>query len=479
MTAVVSQEAMNKARAMFPAKVPETAPSNGNGRKIDVVAYLEHYGRRVVKTVPHGTATLYGLDACVFDQSHTANEAAIGQDQNGSLFYRCFHNSCQDRTWHEAREKISGNDSLARFMTGGSMITKGQPDSANNRVDPVKDISSTTVEKMDLEEILKTSVVEVAQFLKADIPEQPYIVDPILRAGTLLLIYAPRGVGKTWFCLILALAMTRKMTIGPWTVTNPKGVLYIDGEMASYELQSRLKNLSASLPAPEAHFYILSSDWMLKNGCAAPNIANAEWREAIYSVAAKYRKLLGVLILDNLSSLTPGTSENDQIDWDPINQWLLRLRALDMAVIMVHHAGKGGDQRGTSKREDNIDVTVKLSRPAGYQPEDGAHFEVELTKARGVYGESAAPFALQIVDVDGRLTWTTETTKKSLKDVIIAMIGNGIPQKDISDILGKAKSYVSKVKVSAIKDNILTRTGDFTEKGKLHYGDIDIEKFTK
>ncbi len=66
-----------------------------------------------------------------------------------------------------------------------------------------------------------------------------------------------------------------------------------------------------------------------------------------------------------------------------------------------------------------------------------------------------------------------------MKDVIIAMFGKGIPQKDIPEILGKAKSYVSKVKARAIEDGMLTEKGIFTEKGEMEYGDVDIEKFTK
>lgn len=55
------------------------------------------------------------MDGCLFDPSHTKKEASIIQDASGLITYQCFHNSCRDRTWHEARQKISGNDNLAQF----------------------------------------------------------------------------------------------------------------------------------------------------------------------------------------------------------------------------------------------------------------------------------------------------------------------------------------------------------------------------
>ncbi len=50
---------------------------------------------------------------CLFNPDHTANEAAIGQTEEGKLFYQCFHDSCKNRTWREARQLISGNDPIS------------------------------------------------------------------------------------------------------------------------------------------------------------------------------------------------------------------------------------------------------------------------------------------------------------------------------------------------------------------------------
>ena len=38
-------------------------------------------------------------------------------------------------------------------------------------------------------------------------------------------------------------------------------------------------------------------------------------------------------------------------------------RRRGMAVLLIHHAGKSGDQRGTSAREDIMDTVISLRRP--------------------------------------------------------------------------------------------------------------------
>jgi putative DNA primase/helicase len=62
-----------------------------------------------------------------------------------------------------------------------------------------------------------------------------------------------------------------------------------------------------------------------------------------------------LLIADNLSSLTAVIRDNDAESWGPIQDWLLRLRRRGMSGLIVHHAGKGGQQRGTSRREEVLD----------------------------------------------------------------------------------------------------------------------------
>ena len=67
-----------------------------------------------------------------------------------------------------------------------------------------------------------------------------------------------------------------------------------------------------------------------------------------------------LLILDNLSPLCTNGSESASDAWVPMQNWLLKLRRQGITVLLVHHAGTNGRQRGTSRREDALDTVIAL-----------------------------------------------------------------------------------------------------------------------
>ena len=74
--------------------------------------------------------------------------------------------------------------------------------------------------------------------------------------------------------------------------------------------------------------------------------------------------------------------------------------------MFVHHAGKSGLQRGTSKREDTLDVVISLKQADNYKAKEGARFEVHFEKTRHFAGEDAEPFQAQLFfNDDGQSQW--------------------------------------------------------------------------
>jgi putative DNA primase/helicase len=152
-----------------------------------------------------------------------------------------------------------------------------------------------------------------------------------------------------------------------------------------------------------------------------------------------------LLVLDNVSTLINGGRENDAESWDAVQAWLLRLRRRGLSVLLVHHAGRGENARGTSKREDILDTVVHLKRPADYVPEQGARFEVHLTKARGVYGDEARPFEARMEIRDGATVWTTRDLIDVEADQVATMTDDGLSVRDIAEEIGISKSKVSRL----------------------------------
>lgn len=151
-----------------------------------------------------------------------------------------------------------------------------------------------------------------------------------------------------------------------------------------------------------------------------------------------------LIVVDNISTLT-SAKENEADGWTPIQAWALRQRAVGRSVLFVHHSGKGGAQRGTSRREDVLDTVIALRRPVDYQPDKGAVFEVHFEKARGIHGEDVKPIeATLTINADGVMTWATRTLEDSTFERVVGLLNNGMAQKDISVELNINKSNVSR-----------------------------------
>jgi putative DNA primase/helicase len=174
-------------------------------------------------------------------------------------------------------------------------------------------------------------------------------------------------------------------------------VLLVDGEMILSDLQARLTLILAGLAAaiPNDGFRVLAADHTERG----INLSKQEGQQELE------RHLDGVdlLILDNLSTLLANGSEGASDGWLPMQNWLLRLRRKGVAVLIIHHAGVNGRQRGTSRREDALDTVIALRRPGDYAPAQGARFEVHIEKARALVGDGGAPFEAAVE------AFTTET----------------------------------------------------------------------
>jgi len=152
-----------------------------------------------------------------------------------------------------------------------------------------------------------------------------------------------------------------------------------------------------------------------------------------------------LVIVDNLSCLVRSGKENEGETWQPVQSWALGLRKRGVSVVFLHHTGKGGLQRGTSRREDVLDTVIHLKRPSEYSPKDGAVFEVHFEKARGIFGEEAEPFeAALIQDENGLFLWTTRSLEVSTYGKVIRLAKEGLNQKEIAEELKINKSNVSR-----------------------------------
>jgi len=285
---------------------------------------------------------------------------------------------------------------------------------------------------------------EIKDFLSREFPPRVSLLNPWLPTQGLAMVYAPRGIGKTFFSLGVAYAVSSGGCFLRWSAPEPQGVLFIDGEMPGVVLKERLARMVVSCnEEPQAPFRIVTPD-LQENGMI--DLARAEDQAEL----SNHLKDISLIIIDNLSTLVRTGRENDAEGWLPIQAWALAQRAAGRSVLFVHHSGKGGSQRGTSRREDVLDTVINLRHPGDYSPDKGALFEVHFAKARGIYGEDTKPFVAKLCkDSTGRQEWNIQDLEQSTAEKVATLLNDGIPQKEIPEMLAISKGAVSKAKKRA------------------------------
>jgi len=302
-------------------------------------------------------------------------------------------------------------------------------------------MSAATVYQMDAPESASPRLVvcDAGELLAKELPPREMWLAPWLESQSLTMIHAWRGIGKTHAALGIAYALASGGEFLGWRAGNPLDVMYIDGEMPAVALRDRIARIVADSPteaAPGALRFITPD--LQPNGIM-PNLAEHSGQMAIDAAVGNAR----VIVVDNISCLVRGGKENEAEGWQPVATWALRQRAAGRSVIFIHHSGKGGTQRGTSKREDLLDTVIALRRPADYKASEGARFEVHFEKARALYGENVSPFEAKLsAGEDGRQVWATRTVEGIADAAMIELAELGLSLADIGRELDVNKSTV-------------------------------------
>lgn len=298
----------------------------------------------------------------------------------------------------------------------------------------------------------------VKDFCAQILTPKDYIIGPFVRQG-LAMVYAPAGVGKTHFCLGLSIAIATGGTFLKWKADKPTSVLYIDGELQAFTLQERLRELTKDIPG-SIPFSLLTPDLQPLN-VIMPDISTREGQKALnpFIEAAEF------IVVDNLSCLARSGNENDAESWIPVQSWALSLRQNGKSILFVHHSGKeASTQRGTSKREDVLDLVIGLSHPVDYDPEQGCVFQVKFKKARH-FKEHNDVRAFQANLASGE--WRTEDLEEVNAERIEELTQNGCTPAQIAEVLGLHRTTIIRIakkhEIQLLKTRRGRPTKDFSE----------------
>jgi putative DNA primase/helicase len=253
------------------------------------------------------------------------------------------------------------------------------------------------------------------------------------------MVHGWRGLGKTHLSVGIAVAVAAGGEFLRWRASKPAGVLFLDGEMPAPALQLRFADaIRASGKEPQASLDIVTPD--LNPAFGPPDLSTPEGQKAVDALVREDTRLI---IVDNLSSLLRTGIENDSESWLPLQTWALRHRAAGRSVLFIHHSGKGGAQRGTSRREDVLDTVIGIRRSSDYRQDEGARFELHIEKGRALFGNDAAPFEAQLVtDAEGVPAWSTRDLEVNRAKQIADLAALGMKAGEIAQELGVSKATV-------------------------------------
>jgi len=308
------------------------------------------------------------------------------------------------------------------------------------------------------------------------------LMGPWLRAGQTTIIYGKYGTGKSLLALVIAYVLGSQKfkepesEIGEWQVKNQTGCLYIDGELGECELEERIAKFEhlgeqrvgmeiKVFPVPE---YQLETEDTFYLSDRKNQQRIIQW--------LKDHPAYGLIVLDSVGTLFGIDEENSNSEWNKkINPFLKELRALDVACLLLHHAGKDGKLRGASSMGDMANYIFRLADHPDKEIDNGeAWFTLTKDKQRAG-GVTFKEFSMRFYQNPEQTETCWEVTDKGKKKStglnprefkIFQGLSEGKKGKDIAGDLGCDKSLVSQTKTKARNLGLLTAQGTATPYGK-------------
>jgi hypothetical protein len=215
----------------------------------------------------------------------------------------------------------------------------------------------------------------------ASLPRPSWLVQDLLPASALAVLYGRSGVGKSFLALDFALCVASGAA---WFGQRVKqgAVVYIAAEgLSGLALRIDAWVHERTLAAPQAIRFV----------GRAVNFLDSDDLHRARAAIERLNPAPSLVVVDTLARSMVGGDENAARDIGLFVRACDVLRAPSAAMLVVHHTGRdGGDERGSSALRGAADVMLAV-KP------DGANLRLECTKAKDA--EPCGPWRLHLQPV--------------------------------------------------------------------------------
>ena len=298
----------------------------------------------------------------------------------------------------------------------------------------------------ETQEPKRVRAVQLGQMLKMEFAPDIQLLGQLIFAKTIGMIAGPRGGGKSLLSMLMSYAVAGGKELAPWGNGSGMPVAYFDGEMRAISFQSRLRLLHARNEAPGSMRNVQKSLHIISRDFAKDVIGYIDQVEGQRRIDTLIPDEVKLIVIDNLSAWTSGGRE-DGGSWATIKAWLIEKRLQGKSVLLVHHTGKNGKQRGSSAHEDLLDFSILLSPLPSNEGQQDTRFTVEHTKLRDHIPRLKSRYEFTIYTEDEKLFFESMPAGMRVSEhakEMLAMHLKSIPMSVIAEKYQVNKSTVSR-----------------------------------
>lgn len=233
---------------------------------------------------------------------------------------------------------------------------------------------------------LQQSLVNFGQLRNQEFVEPIDLFGGWLHEGSATLLHGATGLGKSRFAMSLACCVAGGGQFAGWSTPSDTGknVLYIDGEMGFHSLRDMANQLGQAVGADLDQLtkrlqFISVPD--ASDKLKDFNLGDKGFQGLVLDLIDKHD--IDLVIVDNIRTLVYMDDENTKEGWQPLNDWVIKLRTFS-TVILVHHDNRQGGFSGSGHASTIMDYRIQLNEHNATHALRGAGcaFTVDFEKVR-------------------------------------------------------------------------------------------------